>query len=831
MLLACIINTAEGFDNKKTHPDITKAASNTQAFASYIINLGFKDGLNTEFPNKSGKDVLLLLQEGSNEEDDLTSMCRASNHFFNPLKTWDAAGLTNQAWWQPLWCASWYPINSTVTWATGYLTPPGLPDTQKRIFTSDPAYAPLTWDTARSSYYTALTATSPTDRDTNFAGTFKSIGHVLHLLQDMAVPPHVRDDFAGSHFSFIGINSQNNSDPTKWVANLFEYYVKNHPEAIAKPPSKPTSITRVTDLWDTTQFRTTGNPAVTLSAGLAEYTNANFVSDSTIFKKFPYPNKNSSVQKVNMHISNPFSPGETLTRKYYLKTGDGDTGYLLAGVGYLKVKVQTWPDTTTIEPLPPMDDYVHANYADRLLPRAVGYSAALLDYFFRGKINLAIANPTDISFRSVKVNAQNTTPGETMGVGEVKLIIRYKALSEWNMGGNKYQLNYPPEDSSPDKYTYKVSIPQYVDLTNPQTLTFDFSTDTLPYFFDDMTMQLVFKGKLGNEEGAVAVSELKPINGVFTDFTISLPASGVYAKATDGTLSATFNELKVTARTDIPAGLTGGNFELGLEYRKATTDPFQSLPVGTEPSDAAAYVIRVPEKNGVSILQPGTPLELTFDLSSVLLPVSATDVYLKVIYKNSGTAKTMAVGLKDISEPTPVDIFNNTDYVCLNNQWFPTGDPEAIALADQLGNHNGFNDDIDPYRHDLTNIYYKLTSLTNPLPATTTNFNFLDAGPIPSATFKRLGFVLTDYQPGFSSLRDIGHIEIADMFTGGVGVFASLENGTAVKHQTDPDGTTTGPLMYNMRGKLMWGGTGTVYGNSTLPANSTCNWALLPNVP
>ena len=41
LLLACTINTAEGFDNKITHLDITKAASNTPTFASYIINSTF----------------------------------------------------------------------------------------------------------------------------------------------------------------------------------------------------------------------------------------------------------------------------------------------------------------------------------------------------------------------------------------------------------------------------------------------------------------------------------------------------------------------------------------------------------------------------------------------------------------------------------------------------------------------------------------------------------------------------------------------------------------------------------------------------------------------
>ena len=57
---------------------------------------------------------------------------------------------------------------------------------------------------------------------------------------------------------------------------------------------------------------------------------------------------------------------------------------------------------------------------------------------------------------------------------------------------------------------------------------------------------------------------------------------------------------------------------------------------------------------------------------------------------------------------------------------------------------------------------------------------------------------------------------------------ATLNNATAVRIQTDTDGTFTPPQMYNMRGNLMWGSAGSVYDNSRLPANSKCNWEELP---
>ena len=37
-----------------------------------------------------------------------------------------------------------------------------------------------------------------------------------------------------------------------------------------------------------------------------------------------------------------------------------------------------------------LDDNVHNTYSKKLLPRAVGYSAGLLNYFFRGTIGIEL---------------------------------------------------------------------------------------------------------------------------------------------------------------------------------------------------------------------------------------------------------------------------------------------------------------------------------------------------------------------------------------------------------------------------------------------------------
>jgi|GEM_PF-2327159 len=819
-ILSLVVNicctSVYAFDDGDTHPRLTKKAIASSNLIGYLTaNLGLNKGVDEIYSGQDRKNVtqkysvMQWLQEGSTDEDH--PLCRATNHFHNPIHTgdWTQSKMSDSVL-VPIYsfivnCGTKY---SNVTWATGFTAPiAGYTARDGQV---------MGWDNARTYLFEALTSKEPAVREEKFVNTFKSVGMVVHLLQDVAVPAHVRNDMQ-SHL----LNSLTN--PSKWGSNPFEKYVSTHPSAISIDPNpfKPTFALplKLTDFWDNNSY-TGENPSAGTDQGLAEYANANFVSDFTIFKPqsdtkhyFKYPSQATSVGSAHYIIEDPIKPGQTIKRTYYQKINDGDDGYRLAGVGFLN----RWSASLTpLKRIPPMDDNVHDDYAKKILPRAVGYSAALLDYFFRGKINLAVANPSDISFRSVKVNVQNNTAGETMDVGEVKLIIRYKALSEWNMGGNKYQLNYPPEDSSPDKYTYKVSIPQFVDLTNPQTLTFDFSTDTLPYFFDDMTMQLVFKGKLGNEEGAVAVSQLEPIIGVYSDFTVSLPASGVYAKAADGTLSATFNELKVTAQTDIPAGLTGGNFELALDYRKAATDPFQSLPVDTEPANAVAYVIRVPEKNGVSILQPGTPVELTFDLSSVLLPVSATDVYLNIIYKNSGTSKTMAVGLNDIAEPTPVDVYNTTDYTCLNSIWYRYGDPEAMAIVDS--NNDGIADRSDIYPHTISNISF----LSGPTDAgnldASISSTLFAAGPLQTGQMLRMGYILTDYTNRFA-------ISEARTGPGGDPWPNTTANNKIFPGSGFRNDGNSWSNMFTFRGSKTWWGEGVIFINKEY--NGTCTWDAL----
>lgn len=103
-------------------PRLQKRAVNNSVLENYLItNLSLQDGLKTKLPQGGDKTILRLIQDGSTAEDAL-DMCRAVNHFLDPTKPWDVAGMSDQPWFISCNCNSWKPFYSAVTWATGYVS-------------------------------------------------------------------------------------------------------------------------------------------------------------------------------------------------------------------------------------------------------------------------------------------------------------------------------------------------------------------------------------------------------------------------------------------------------------------------------------------------------------------------------------------------------------------------------------------------------------------------------------------------------------------------------------------------------------------------------------
>jgi hypothetical protein len=482
LLLLCFF--AYGFE-KPTHMEINRDTAtrsfNEFSLDSYLISqLGLSKGVTEEFNRKQ---IIEWLGEGGKAEDEpedisrqITGRARNKNHFHNPLaQTWETAGLQSGL----------YTGESSVRWAQNKNQSPG---------------GKWSWYEARDYYYKGLTLTDKKQRDSAMANCFRALGQLMHLIQDASVPAHVRNDIhLIYHYEnwLEDMRTRGSEEDARifasFIANPISFdkdILKHDPNSIAPVP--------IAKIIDTDRYTGT-NPAITVQnlIGIAEYTNANFFSEDTVFSDaFPYPGPTSS--RIEPYIiPDPRDSSKTVIRKYVYKYDDGATGYRLATVGLLKEYIMKHFPFYKGREENSLDGGVYEDYARRLLPRAVGYSAGLLEYFFRGRLqvtSLPIFYRNGIHIMRVKI--KNITPtAETMTNGWFTLTYRYTPT-----GG--------PSDGSQDIFGQSSVCSSDLpcnELKFQDETSIDFVLPALipRENYDSVKFTLVFKGTLGNEEGAV----------------------------------------------------------------------------------------------------------------------------------------------------------------------------------------------------------------------------------------------------------------------------------------------------------------------------------------
>ncbi len=452
--------------NTDVHELLNGRAADVSSLDSYLKqNLGLTRGV---VEPVNGEIVRRWIQIGGSAEDQffgielLGALFRSINHFHNPLRTWDKAGLDAVT----LLCPPLvFKGEASVRWAQE----PNQGISGKAA-----------WGDARQAFYQGLTLSSKSERDAKMAKMFQILGQQMHLIADLAVPAHTRNDpHCPSPEGFEEWASRNGSlvqsltagQPVPPDPAIFTLGVPIQDD-IAKVP--------IARLWDSDQYDGT-NPDITLSPtiGLAEYTNANFFSDDTVFSaELPFPGSTS----VALGSPEP-EPKTGELRRYFIKVRDGETegntGYRLA----VPSALYEFLPAALKDKKKGLDDNVFENYAELLLPRAVGYSAALLDYFFRGKIEAT----SDVRLNAqgewrVYVKIVNRTAGEAVA-GDVEFY-------DETVDGARVFVASSPLTLLPDGDTE-------LDLDIRS------SGDGSPL---PSRYLLVFRGMLGAEESAVATT-------------------------------------------------------------------------------------------------------------------------------------------------------------------------------------------------------------------------------------------------------------------------------------------------------------------------------------
>ena len=283
IILVFLSGNSYAWNDDITHPHLSRRSVEESRLDAYLKdNLNLPNGITSKFGENT---VLKWLQESSELEDN--PACRAGNHFHDPLKPWNQAGLTDTLWPVDLWCYfGQYPQNevtSNVTWATGFLSAlPQNKDTQVTAFNE------WDWDSAREYYHIYLTgkdfsgldvASDKRTRDEYMTKSFRALGQVLHLLQDTAVPAHVRNDFSQGH---TYIFPDDKSMPWNWFGNWLEHLVKANDQTARwfnQAIGGNLNTVSLTNFWDTDNWDGAVPVINEAYLGIAEFTNQNFVSE------------------------------------------------------------------------------------------------------------------------------------------------------------------------------------------------------------------------------------------------------------------------------------------------------------------------------------------------------------------------------------------------------------------------------------------------------------------------------------------------------------------------------------------------------------------------
>ena len=352
-----------------THAELTTAGANASVNTLRALpELELSPNVRLLGDRKGGSAELTIgdwLRAGAVDEDDSLSatFARYRNHFYDPIP-----GAPNNGGF------------------TGFLAPlgllSGLPAPDWSLEPTAIAGQDHSHRDARTYLLNALVLPSKEERQRNFAKVFYTLGHVVHVIQDLAQPQHTRNDShaSGSLFEEFTNNAVLGREPG---------YVP--PLSGAPAPMFPS----VREFW----------------VDQARFSNRNFVSSG--------PGKNFRFSMGTWlpaeHYQNPKPFGVTEEVPIEQLPGIDPTIVSWCGANCLMRFISSKAEDS--DPVVPRAATYSIFTADlsiatagawqvsqnrfnfvgvhsHVLPRAVGYTAGVLDYFFRGQLDF-LPHPAD----------------------------------------------------------------------------------------------------------------------------------------------------------------------------------------------------------------------------------------------------------------------------------------------------------------------------------------------------------------------------------------------------------------------------------------------------
>ena len=470
------------------------------------------------------------------QDDPYSNFNRFCSHFFDPLATPSVSfpfgrGLTG-------FCFNESPVFDNAQWALGSLQPfaplPAELTTRPNHFSvldaREAMWRALTLrDRAGNSVDTGIgqyAFGSESMRKVYWATTFRALGDVIHLVQDMAQPQHTRNEGHGSsntgYEEYIDARAKRDRDFTIDGQTLTAS-VGQLPDL--KYTGYPTPrFNRFSDYWST---RPNGT-----ALGLADYSNRGFFTPASNFPNANYALPSSNISDYTMVRTGAVGFGYSSV--YLFGTVNDDV--LNSTEGLTMSTLGVLPSTGISRPV-----LSKRNYDDRaalLIPRAVAYSAGLIDYFFRGQLSVK-PTPQGVfavidqlppmsgssGFTKIKAQLHNSTPDiatpgglavQAMTSGILVAVAKFYRDTCFTPGTGGVYLLPPPGApvcrSANEEILVSTPLRVPADTAIPSgaapavTVTFNFDpANPIPVNATDLSLQFVYRGVLGTETDAVVV--------------------------------------------------------------------------------------------------------------------------------------------------------------------------------------------------------------------------------------------------------------------------------------------------------------------------------------
>jgi hypothetical protein len=360
-----------------THEALSTEAAfaSTLAVGSALQDLGLPSLTSSvNYGGSAPTTALSLVQQGAFDEDNFPT---SINHFYDPqhlrgLNLGIDVGIASP------------------DWIIADSFPPGI-------------YSGFSYRTAEQEYLLTLTASSVSQRLANAGLMYQSIGHVIHHVQDMAQPAHVRND---THIHFDVASQNPYAYYEIWTARVFSIdgltppYQSSalHNLLVANPYPAGAGP----DFATAREFWYSPGASAPAYVGMADFTSRNFVSLGTEYGRnastvlpnsgFPFPNGSGKVIQSYVNDSMQFPSGLVVTGTFDYVVGTVFDGYTGVTSQPRRLAVSSLLSTAFVAlglNSPWMDNIqvFNDNYAT-LLPRAVAFSKGLINHLFRGRLGL-----------------------------------------------------------------------------------------------------------------------------------------------------------------------------------------------------------------------------------------------------------------------------------------------------------------------------------------------------------------------------------------------------------------------------------------------------------